>query len=129
MSRATYVVLALGTIAVGLLVHRATSGLDLAMRDVLGDALWAAMMLWWVSAAAPNARLVSRLAAAFGICVLVELSQFIHAPFIETMRLTTLGHLVLGSDFDPRDLAAYALGVSAAALLEWVVLRRRLSPA
>jgi hypothetical protein len=33
-----------------------------------------------------------------------------------------LGHLVLGSGFDARDLLAYALGVAAAALLEHFIL-------
>jgi hypothetical protein len=35
-----------------------------------------------------------------------------------------MGHLVLGSGFDPRDLVAYALGVAGAALLEAAVLAR-----
>jgi hypothetical protein len=39
-----------------------------------------------------------------------------------------LGHLVLGSGFDPRDFTSYAAGVLAAALLERVIMRRSASP-
>ena len=49
--RVSYIAIAVLTRALGLLVHRAATGLDPATRDVLGDALWAAIIFWWVSAA------------------------------------------------------------------------------
>jgi hypothetical protein len=116
-ARLAYVALAIGTIVLGLWVHR-VAPLGPAARDVLGDALWATMIAWWVGALAPAARLVSRTATAFGICVVVECSQLIHTPSLDAIRSTTLGHLVLGSGFDPRDIAAYALGVAVAATVE-----------
>jgi hypothetical protein len=93
-------------------------------RDVLGDALWAAMIAWWAGALAPRARLVVRSLTAYGVCAAVEASQLYHAPTLDALRATRLGHLVLGSGFDPRDLAAYAFGVVGAALLEFVVAAR-----
>lgn len=87
-------------------------------RDVVGDALWAAMIVWLVSAAAPAARLAMRSAAALAVCVAVELSQLYHAPALDALRNTTAGQLVLGSGFDPRDLLAYAGGVLAAAIVD-----------
>jgi hypothetical protein len=98
--------------------------LDAAVRDVLGDALWAAMIAWWVGALAPGASLVRRGAAAYGVCVAVELSQLYHAPGIDAVRATRVGHLVLGSGFDPRDLVAYAGGVAAAVLIERLLFAR-----
>jgi hypothetical protein len=123
--RAPFIALAATTIAVGLLVHLGGAALGRDARDVLGDALWAAMVAWWAGAAAPRARLAARSAAAYALCVGVEVSQLYHAPVLDAARATTLGHLVLGSGFDARDLAAYALGVGGAALLEAVVTRRR----
>jgi hypothetical protein len=123
-SRIWFVALAAGTIALGLWVHRGGLGLGATARDVLGDALWAAMMAWWVGAAAPGARLMTRSGVALGICLAVELSQLIHGSAIDTMRRTTLGSLVLGSGFDWRDLLAYAAGVSVAAGLEGLVRGR-----
>jgi hypothetical protein len=63
---------------------------------------------------------------ALAVCFVVELSQLYHAPALDALRQTTVGHLVLGSDFDPRDLAAYAAGVLAAAMLERSVVFRYL---
>jgi hypothetical protein len=48
----------------------------------------------------------------------------VHTPALDAMRRTTAGHLVLGSGYDARDLAAYALGVLLAVSLEWAALQR-----
>jgi hypothetical protein len=115
--RLAYIALALATIAIGLLLHLTNPPLRTAARDVLGDALWAMMIVWWVGALVPDARLSVRSACALVVCLAVELSQLHHAPMLDAFRGTTIGHLVLGSDFDPRDLLAYAAGVAVAALV------------
>ena len=121
-ARGTFVALALATIAVGLAVHRLGPPLDATLgrapRDVLGDALWAAMMTWWMGVIAPTAPRHLRAAAALAVCFAVEASQLYSAPSLDALRATTAGRLVLGSGFDPRDLAAYAAGVAAAYLLD-----------
>ena len=126
-TRLPYIALALGTIVLGLTVNQggAALGLGPVLRDVLGDALWAAMIVWWLGAVAPAASPSRRGAVAMAICVAVELSQLVHTPALDAVRRTTLGHLVLGSGFDPRDLVAYAAGVLAAVLLERAATRRR----
>jgi hypothetical protein len=116
--RLAYVALALATIALGLLVHLGGRALAPDVRDVLGDALWAAMMAWWIGALAPARPLGVRAAIALAICVAVEGSQRYHTASLDAIRATTLGHLVLGSGFDPRDLVAYAAGVLVAVALE-----------
>ena len=121
--RLGFVVLALCTIGVGVLVHARGAVPGSVVRDVTGDALWAVMMLWWVSAAAPGARLAIRSLAAYLICTGVELSQLYHAPALDAARATPLGQLVLGSGFEGRDLGSYAMGVMGAALLEVAVGR------
>lgn len=84
------------------------------------------MMAWWVGALALAAARITRTSMAYAICVGVELSQLIHAPVLSAIRATALGHLVLGSGFDPRDLLAYPVGVSLAAVAERYI---RASPA
>ncbi|MDF1506047.1 DUF2809 domain-containing protein, partial [Roseisolibacter sp. H3M3-2] len=103
--------------AVGLAVHTRADFLGAAARGVAGDALWALMLSWWVGALAPAARAAARAAATYAACVAVELSQLVHTPALDAARRGPL-RLVLGSGFDPRDLAAYAAGVLAALLLE-----------
>ena len=126
--RAIYIGLALATIAVGLLVYLRAAVLGPAVRDATGDALWAAMVTWLAGALAPDARPAARGAAAYAVCVAVEVSQLYHAPAIDALRATLAGRLVLGSGFDPRDLAAYAVGVATAVLLDVALIVRRRDP-
>ena len=116
--RLRYVALAVSTIALGLFVHLGGGALAPAARDVLGDMLWAAMLTWWVSALVPSRSLRFRAALALAGCFAVELSQLVHTPALDAVRSSRLGHLVLGSGFDPRDLLAYTGGVLAAVLLD-----------
>ena len=127
--RLPYLALALVTIAAGLTVHLAGHALPVRLRDLAGDALWAMMMVWWMGVLAPRAPLWGRAAAALTVCILVEASQAFSPAGLASVRRTALGHLVLGSDFDPRDLVAYAVGVCAAVLAERGGRRRGARPA
>ena len=120
--RLTYLACALATIVVGLAVARAG---PTSLRDKVGDALWAVMIFWWVGVIAPRSAAWLRGVAAVVICFTVEVSQLYHAPAIDALRQTTLGHLVLGNGFDAFDLMAYGVGVLAAMLLEGAVRRVR----
>jgi hypothetical protein len=116
--RLTYAFIAIATVAVGLFVHTQATGVNRDVRDVLGDALWAMMMVWLVSALAPQTGIVARAVVSLAICYAVEFSQLYQASWVDSLRETTVGQLVLGSGFDPRDLAAYAAGVLVAAMLD-----------
>jgi hypothetical protein len=115
-ARATYAAIAVLVIAVGLAVHRGNI-VPPDVRDKLGDALWASMIFFWISALRPTSTISTRAVAATSVCFLVEGSQLLHAPFLDALRRTPVGHLVLGSGFDVWDLAAYVVGVVVAAAL------------
>ena len=123
--RTRYLALAVGTIVIGLAVHLRGDALSPVVRDVLGDALWAAMVVWGIAAVAPGMRRPWRAAVALAVCFAVEFSQLPHFPALDALRRTTVGHLVLGSGFDSRDLAVYAAGVLAALILERATERHR----
>lgn len=114
-SRLGSLALAATTIVAGLLVHRGVVPLSPDARDVAGDALWAAMIFWGTGVVAPRAPVAARAAAAIATCTAVELGQLVRTPALDALRATTIGHLVLGSSFDARDLLAYAFGVVLAA--------------
>ncbi len=122
-ARAMYVALAIVTIAIGLAVHMGGIVPGAIAKDVLGDALWAMMIVWWLSAVFPSTALPTRGGAAYLVCVAVELSQRLHHPMLDAARSTLPGRLILGSGFDPRDLVAYAAGVLVAVTLDWWVVR------
>ena len=126
-ARRTYSALALCTIVVGLVVHWYGTVLPAATRDVIGDALWAMMIVWLIGAAVPQKPIVARAVVALVICWIVEFSQAYHQQFLDNVRSTAIGQLVLGSGFDVRDLGAYALGVAAALGLE-LAARRTILP-
>jgi hypothetical protein len=109
---------------VGLAVHLRGGLLSPNARDILGDALWAVMLAGWIGAVRPGVVLLRRSALVLAVCIVVECSQRYHTPWLDELRRTALGHLVLGSDYDPRDFVAYSLGVIAAMLLERAVRGR-----
>src|SRR5687768_10626281 len=122
-SRAPYLALAAGTIAIGLAVHFRGDILSPSLRDIIGDALWAAMAVWLIAAVVPALRLPLRALTALVVSYAVEFSQLYHSPAVDALRASTLGHLVLGSGFDPRDFVAYTVGVLAAVLLDRAAVR------
>jgi hypothetical protein len=78
------------------------------------------MIVWWMGVAAPRLRLRTRGLAALAVCVGVELSQLYHTRFLDALRHTLPGHLVLGSGYDPHDFLAYAAGLVFAVALAHV---------
>lgn len=107
---------AIATMLAGLAWHYAPVPIR-SLHDIVGDALWAMMMAWLIAAAMPRSRVVLASAAALFVCYAVEFSQLLHTPALDALRRTTIGRLVLGNGFDPRDLVAYAAGVTIVALM------------
>lgn len=56
---------------------------------------------------------------ALTTCYVVEFSQLYQASWINAVRSTPLGHLVLGSAFYWFDLIAYAIGVMVGVVGEY----------
>lgn len=96
-------------------------------RDFTGDLLWGAMIFWWTSALLPSARPGARALLALTVCIGVEISQLYHPAWLDALRATTLGSLVLGSDYDARDLLAYLAGVLLSTVIDDALRRRRVA--
>lgn len=92
-----------------------------------GDALWAMMAFSCLRTVCPQAPLGRIALYAMLVSVADELSQLISLPWLDRLRSTTLGHLILGQGFLWADIAAYATGIA----LMWLVagwLERRPTP-
>ena len=77
-----------------------------------GDALWALMVFLGWALIKPY-ELPARLAGfALATSYIVELSQLYQSPWINSIRATTIGHLVLGSTFSMYDMYAYTVGIA-----------------
>jgi Protein of unknown function (DUF2809) len=90
-----------------------------------GDTLWAlaAFLAFGLVLPRQSTWTVAVLAIAFS--VLIEVSQLYHAPWIDSIRQTTLGGLILGFGFLWSDLACYAAGVGLGDILELIFLAVR----
>jgi hypothetical protein len=124
-SRLVYAALAAATIALGLASRRFGATLPDAIRLYAGDALWATMVYFAAATLRPRARIAHLAIGALAISFAVEASQLYHAPWIDGVRSTRPGALVLGYGFLWSDLACYTVGVLAAALVDAAVRRRQ----
>ncbi|RQP24850.1 ribosomal maturation YjgA family protein [Piscinibacter terrae] len=105
-------------VALGLASRKLPGLFPVALGKYPGDALWALMVFCIAGAVRPAASTARLAAVALGISFAVEFSQLYHAPWIDGIRSTTLGHLVLGSAFGWIDLAAYTVGVVIGAAVD-----------
>jgi hypothetical protein len=84
-----------------------------------GDALWALMVFVGFGFLLPRASTLKVALLALTFSWGVELSQLYHAPWIDAVRASFPGRLVLGTTFNWPDLPAYAVGIVLGALAEW----------
>ena len=80
------------------------------MKLYAGDVLWAAMIYWGFKFLfAQEPKKIAFYALIF--CFSIEFSQLYHAPWIDQIRNTRFGGLVLGFGFLWSDLGCYLVGV------------------
>ena len=85
-----------------------------------GDTLWALMVFLGLGFLFHAARTPVLAGAALGIAFGVELSQLCEADWLNQIRSTRLGALVLGKGWVATDLLCYAVGVGIGAVGEMV---------
>ncbi|HEY4242554.1 MAG TPA: DUF2809 domain-containing protein [Kofleriaceae bacterium] len=111
-SRLVYVLAVALTIAAGL-GSRAIHG-----PKEIGDALYATMVCFAIRVLVPRARMSIVAAAALAFSFAIEFSQAVHRPWLDDLRATLPGRLVLGQGFHALDLLAYVCGVALAVALD-----------
>ena len=77
-----------------------------------GDALWALMVFCGLGFINPGASTLRLAVYALLISYVDEFTQLYQAPWINEIRSSYVGHLVLGSTFSWYDMAAYTVGVA-----------------
>jgi len=104
--------------SLGILSRKFSYLLPNFINTYLGDAIWAAMI--YVMMAFVFSNKLPKKIAVFSLlsCYAIEVSQLYQAPWINAIRNTTLGALVLGSGFLWSDMFAYAFGIGVAFLSE-----------
>lgn len=79
-----------------------------------GDALWACMIYCGLRILWPLKRMEWTLIGSLLFCMAIEFSQLYQAGWIQTIRGTAIGGLILGHGFLPVDLVRYGAGVLVA---------------
>ena len=115
--RVIYAVLALATIALGLASRTASFNAPEFITLYVGDALWAALVFWLVCLVFPAKKISICAMLALSFAFSIELSQLYQANWINEIRHTRLGGLILGFGFRWSDLLAYAAGIGLACIL------------
>ena len=99
-----------GTIALGL-ASRKIPGVLETFGKYPGDALWALAVFFGWMFLLPRKGTWSIAGIALATSCLVEVSQLYQAPWINEIRRTMLGHLILGTTFSWWDIVAYCVGI------------------
>ena len=86
----------------------------------LGDALWALMVFLMMGFLFNKSTILKMVIMSLTFCYGIEISQLYHADWIDAIRRTTLGGLVLGSGFLWTDIIAYSLGIVIGGFHEWL---------
>lgn len=124
-SRILYALLAVAVVAAGLLWRSGLIPMPHWLSNNGGDALWALMVFLGFGLLFPRVSTLFVALLALTFSWGVEFSQLYHAPWIDAIRATIPGRLVLGNTFNWIDLLAYAAGIAVGAGVEW---RLRRSP-
>ena len=121
--RYNYLLCAIVVLVPGLASRRFRSLLPSFLAEYAGDTLWALMLFLLVSTLLAGRPILARAAISLSLAFFVEISQVYHAPWIDSIRQTTLGGLVLGFGFLWTDLICYTVGVTIGSLAEWAMRR------
>ncbi|MDD2797936.1 MAG: DUF2809 domain-containing protein [Bacteroidales bacterium] len=117
-NRIIYLLWVILAIISGLLSRKFELYLPDFVNTFLGDAIWA-MMIYFGFAFILNTRKSTFIATISLIfCYLIEISQLYQANWINVIRHTSLGGLVLGFGFLWSDILAYSMGITLAYGLE-----------
>ena len=117
-NRLLYMVLVAMVMVLGIL-SRKVEGLPILIGAYAGDTLWAMMVVLGLAFLFKRKSTVWVALGALIFSFGIEVSQLYHAPWIDAIRATTLGGLILGYGFLWSDLACYTVGIILGSLLDY----------
>ena len=122
-SRITYLIAAIAVVILGLSSRRYSRVLPEFLASYAGDTLWALTAFLGIGVLFPRWSTTRVCVTALLFAFAIELSQLYHAPWVEQMRHTRVGGLILGYGFLWSDLLCYVVGISIGCALEMLLKR------
>lgn len=83
----------------------------------VGDVLWAIMIFFLIQFIFIDINIKVLLLVSLMICYMVEISQLYQVEWLNNIRNTTLGRLVLGQGFLWSDIISYTVGITIVTFL------------
>mgnify|MGYP005766946603 CR=1 FL=1 len=123
-SRLLYLILTIIVMILGLL-SRKISGLPKIIELYSGDILWALMVFLIIAFIFNKKSTIFIISWAIIFSYSIEISQLYHAPWIDAIRNTTLGGLILGFGFLWSDLICYTIGIIIGIIIEKLLNKKR----
>lgn len=123
--RLRYLVITIFIMIMGMLSRKYMNIFPKVIAPFVGDMLWAMMIYFGLRFLIPKLKLVKTLTLAIIFSFSIETSQLYQADWINNIRATTLGGLVLGHGFLFEDLISYSLGIVIGCLLDYFLCDKR----
>jgi len=109
--RLIYLAVTLFIVFMGLASRKYGHVLPEFIAQYSGDTLWAAMVYFGLRFLLPSASVVKIAIAALLFSYGIEISQLYQADWINEIRDTTVGALILGHGFLWTDMVCYTIGI------------------
>lgn len=122
-NRIVYIVLFFIVIILGISSRTFSDVLPLFVSRHFGDALWASMVYFGCRILFLKQRLFMSVVLSLVFSYSIEFSQLYQADWINNLRSTLLGALILGKGFLSIDLIRYVIGI----VCSWVIDRYAIS--
>lgn len=117
-NRSICILIMISFMVLGLLSRKINENLPVIINVYLGDLLWSMMIYFATTFVFYRSTVVRIIMFSLLFCYGIEVSQLYHEPWIDSIRATTLGGLILGYGFLWSDILSYTLGVAAAAVID-----------
>ncbi len=119
-----YVFITLIIMILGLCSRKFSYILPHFLSEYLGDTLWALMIFFGFSFVLSSLKTKKVALVSLCFCYTIELSQMYHASWIDSIRRTTLGGLILGFGFLWSDILCYTVGIGIGIIIDVLICSR-----
>lgn len=122
-SRIIYLIVAIVVVILGLSSRSYSGRLPVFLASYAGDTLWALTAFLGIGILFPRWTTLRVCMTALLFVVLIELSQLYHSSWIDQLRHTRIGGLILGYGFLWSDILCYGVGIGLGCILEMLLYR------
>ncbi|MCR8631707.1 DUF2809 domain-containing protein [Paenibacillus radicis (ex Xue et al. 2023)] len=116
--RIVYLIAVCATIVLGLGSRAYSDLLPVFVSRNFGDGLWASMIYFGIRVWTVNKKLSLAFILSFLFCFAIEFSQLYQAEWINGIRSSLIGSLILGRGFLVEDLIRYSIGILISFLID-----------